>query len=157
MASRYPKTLNVLRKHVAEIGAHRQTTIEIVTSIAGMNPERLCQELFDTVMEQAPIEDLDTDVLLELILRGYEVGHLQQLPKLHRLARKIEAVHRAGKHLCSETNGGWPTTQARNTDRSNERGAFTHQAATEKASPDDPKLLGAGVALKRHPDGIKVR
>lgn len=37
---------------------------------------------------QTSIEELDTDVLLELILRGYDVGHLQQLPKLHRLARK---------------------------------------------------------------------
>lgn len=45
--------------------------------------------------QHTPIEELDTDVLLELILQGYDVGHLQQLPKLHRLARKIEAVHRA--------------------------------------------------------------
>lgn len=30
--------------------------------------------------QQTPIEELDTDMLLELILQGYDVGHLQQLP-----------------------------------------------------------------------------
>ncbi|RBP27586.1 regulator of cell morphogenesis and NO signaling [Marinobacter pelagius] len=44
--------------------------------------------------QQPPIEELDTDVLLELILRGYDAAHLAKLPELHRLARKIEAVHR---------------------------------------------------------------
>lgn len=46
-------------------------------------------------MEQTPIEELDTDVLLELISRGYDAGHMKKLPEIHRLARKIEAVHRA--------------------------------------------------------------
>ncbi|MEP1217069.1 MAG: hemerythrin domain-containing protein [Marinobacter sp.] len=45
--------------------------------------------------QQTPAEKLDTDALLDLILRGYDAAHLEQLPKLHRLARKIEAVHRA--------------------------------------------------------------
>lgn len=49
--------------------------------------------------EQTPAEELDTDVLLELILRGYDVAHLEQLPKLHRLARKIEAVHRTNPNV----------------------------------------------------------
>lgn len=35
--------------------------------------------------QQTPAERLDTDVLLELILRGYDVAHLEQLPRLHRL------------------------------------------------------------------------
>jgi regulator of cell morphogenesis and NO signaling len=45
--------------------------------------------------QQTPIEELDTDALLEIILRGYDAGHMAKLPELHRLARKIEAVHRA--------------------------------------------------------------
>lgn len=45
--------------------------------------------------QQTPIEELDTDALLEIILRGYDAGHLAKLPEIHRLARKIEAVHRA--------------------------------------------------------------
>jgi regulator of cell morphogenesis and NO signaling len=44
---------------------------------------------------QTSVEELDTDVLLELILQGYDAGHMAKLPELHRLARKIEAVHRA--------------------------------------------------------------
>ena len=95
LASRCPQTLEVFRKHVPEIDAHRQTTIDIVAAIAGVEPQRLCQELFDTVMAQTPIEEMDTDVLLELISRGYDARNLEQLPRLHRLARKIEAVHRA--------------------------------------------------------------
>lgn len=95
LASRCPQTLDIFRRYVPEIEAHRQTTVDIVASIADVEPKRLCQELFDTVMEQTPIEELDTDVLLELILRGYDAGHLVKLPEIHRLARKIEAVHRA--------------------------------------------------------------
>jgi regulator of cell morphogenesis and NO signaling len=95
LVSRCPRTLEVFRKYVPEIDAHRQTTVDIVASIADADPQRLCQELFDTVMEQTPIDELDTDVLLELISKDYDADHLQQLPRLHRLARKIEAVHRA--------------------------------------------------------------
>ncbi|MFO7529495.1 MAG: hemerythrin domain-containing protein [Marinobacter sp.] len=99
LVSRCPQTLAVFRKHVPEIEAHRLTTVDIVASIANVEPKRLCQELFDTVMEQTPIEELDTDLLLELILRGYDAGHLGKLPEIHRLARKIEAVHRANPEV----------------------------------------------------------
>lgn len=95
LVGRCPQTLDVFRKHVPEIEAHRLTTVDIVASIAGIEPKRLCQELFDTVMEQTPIEELDTDVLLELISRGYDARHIEKLPEIHRLARKIEAVHRS--------------------------------------------------------------
>jgi regulator of cell morphogenesis and NO signaling len=99
LASRCPQTLEVFRRYVPKIDAHRQTTVETVASIADIKPERLCQELFDTVMEQTPIEDLDTDVLLEIISRGYDVRHLAKLPEIHRLARKIEAVHRSNSDV----------------------------------------------------------
>lgn len=95
LAGRCPQTLDVFRKYVPEIDAHRETTVEIVASIAGVEPKQLCQELFDTVIAQTPIEELDTDFLLELILNGYDARHLAKLPEIHRLARKIEAVHRA--------------------------------------------------------------
>lgn len=45
--------------------------------------------------QQTPIEEVDTDVLLELISQGYDAEHLAKLPEIHRLARKIEAVHRS--------------------------------------------------------------
>lgn len=95
LASRCPQTLDVFRKYIPEIESHRLTTVDIVASIADVEPKRLCQELFDTVMEQTPIEELDTDLLLELISRGYDAGNMEKLPEIHRLARKIEAVHRA--------------------------------------------------------------
>ncbi|SFR56518.1 regulator of cell morphogenesis and NO signaling [Marinobacter daqiaonensis] len=95
LASRCPKTLEVFRRYMPEAENHRQATLDMVASIAGVDQEALCRELFDTVMEQTPLEELDTDVLIELILQGYDAGHLEQLPKLHRLARKIEAIHRA--------------------------------------------------------------
>lgn len=95
LVSRCPQTLDVFRKYVPDIDDRSQTTVEIIAATADRDREPLCQELSDTVMEQTPIEALDTDMLLELILRGYDAGHLEQLPKLHRLARKIEAVHRA--------------------------------------------------------------
>jgi len=94
-----PQTVDILSKYVPDLDANRQATVEAVASIADINPDQLCQELFDTVMEQTPIEALDTDVLLELIIRGYDVGHVEQLSKLHRLARKIEAVHRTHRDV----------------------------------------------------------
>lgn len=99
LASRCPQTLDVFRKYVPEIDAHRQTTVETVASIANIEPKQLCQQLFDTVMEQTPIEDLDTDVLLNLISRRYDASHLAKLPEIHRLARKIEAVHRSSPEV----------------------------------------------------------
>ncbi|MCL1477466.1 MULTISPECIES: hypothetical protein [unclassified Marinobacter] len=94
-----PQTVDISSKYVPDLGANRQATVEAVATIADINPDQLCQELFDTVMEQTPIEALDTDVLLELIIRGYDVGHVEQLSKLHRLARKIEAVHRTHRDV----------------------------------------------------------
>lgn len=99
LVTRCPQTLDVFRKYVPEIESHRQTPVDIVASIADVEPKQLCQELFDTVMEQTPIEDLDTDMLLELILKGYDAGHLAKLPEIHRLARKIEAVHRSSPEV----------------------------------------------------------
>lgn len=46
-----------------------------------------------------PLEELDTDSLRKLITDEYEAVHLDQLPKLHRLARKIETVHRTSPDL----------------------------------------------------------
>lgn len=99
LASRCPQTLDVFRRYVPQIDNQREATIDMVASIADVEPEQLCQELFDTVMEQTSIEELDTDVLLELILRGYDAAHLAKLPELHRLARKIEAVHRVSPEV----------------------------------------------------------
>lgn len=95
LVGRYPQTLAVLRKYVPEIEAHHQTTIDVAASIANIAVERLCQELFDTMMAQTSVDELDTDLLLELIVRGYDAGHMAKLPKIHRLARKVEAIHRA--------------------------------------------------------------
>ncbi|MGQ7271123.1 hemerythrin domain-containing protein [Marinobacter nauticus] len=95
LASTCPETLDVFRRYVPHIENHRLATVAMVASIANVDPGKLCQELFDTVMERTSIEELDTDVLLELILRGYDAAHLAKLPEIHRLARKIEAVHRA--------------------------------------------------------------
>lgn len=94
VVSRCPDALNVLEKHMPEVDAHRQATLEMVASLAGVNQEILCQEIFDVMMAETPLEDVDTDVLLELIQRGYDIENLKQLPRLHRLARKIEAIHR---------------------------------------------------------------
>jgi regulator of cell morphogenesis and NO signaling len=44
--------------------------------------------------DDQPLENLETDRLLELITEKYDSKHMEQLPQLHRLARKIEVVHR---------------------------------------------------------------
>jgi regulator of cell morphogenesis and NO signaling len=94
LAQRYPETVPVFRQYLPELDNVQALTVRAAAAQADIEPKRLCQALFDKVMEQTPIDDLDTDVLLELILRGYDTGHLARLSVLHRLARKIEAVHR---------------------------------------------------------------
>jgi len=64
LASKCPETLDVFRRYVPHIDKHRQATVDMVASISNVEPGQLCQELFDTVMEQTSVEELDTDVLM---------------------------------------------------------------------------------------------
>jgi len=95
MTDRCPETLAVLHKYAPDINEQSQQTIKAVAESTGTPPRELCRDLFDKFMEQQPLEDMDTDLLLEMIVNAYDIKHLEQLPQLHRLARKIEAVHRA--------------------------------------------------------------
>src|SRR5690554_4263312 len=95
LASKCPETLDVFRRYVPHIENHGLATVDMVAAISNVEPGQLCQELFDTVMEQTSIEELDTDILREPILRGYDPAHLAKLPETHRLARNIETVHTA--------------------------------------------------------------
>lgn len=45
-------------------------------------------------LDNQSLDDLDTDGLLNLITEEYDNKHMEQLPQLRRLARKIEVVHR---------------------------------------------------------------
>ena len=99
VVSRCPSTLDIFRKYMPDIDKHSQTTIEAVATTADEPAKQLCRELFDTLMAETPIDDLDTDVLLEMVINRYEARHLEQLPKLHRLARKIETVHRTNPEV----------------------------------------------------------
>jgi len=54
----------------------------------------LCRALFDVYMAVNPLEDMPSAELLALIARDYVAVREEELAKLHRLARKIEAVHR---------------------------------------------------------------
>ncbi|PSF07136.1 hypothetical protein C7H09_10055 [Marinobacter fuscus] len=92
---RCPETLSVFRKYVPDIPEDSPVTVKALAEESGAAPQALCRDLFDVYMEHNPLEDLDTDLLLKLIAENYDARHLEELPKLHRLARKIEAVHRA--------------------------------------------------------------
>lgn len=54
----------------------------------------LCRALFDVYMAVNPLEDMPSTELLALLARDYVAVREEELAKLHRLARKIEAVHR---------------------------------------------------------------
>lgn len=73
----------------------RSKTVQQAAAQAGIAGKTLCRQLFDVCMEHKPLEDMETDTLLELLSTEYDAVHAEQLPALHRLARKIEAVHRA--------------------------------------------------------------
>lgn len=46
------------------------------------------------VLASLQLNDLETDEILEVIKGDYVTKHFEILPKLHRLARKVEAIHR---------------------------------------------------------------
>lgn len=95
LVGRCPATLAVFRNYLPDIDEGSDRTIRNVAEACYIEPQYLCRDLFDVYMDQNPLEDLDTDTLLELITEHYDAEHLAELPRLHRLARKIEAVHRA--------------------------------------------------------------
>jgi regulator of cell morphogenesis and NO signaling len=90
-----PELSSVFEEYGLNPVQHSESTIHEAAGKTSVEPKVLCQRLFDVYMEHKPLEELDTDSLLELIADEYEATHLAQLPKLRRLARKIEAVHRA--------------------------------------------------------------
>lgn len=54
----------------------------------------LCRALFDVYMAANPLEEMPSEKLLALIVRDYVEWQDEELSKLHRLSRKIEAIHR---------------------------------------------------------------
>jgi len=94
LVGRCPATLTVFRNYLPTINEDSDRTIKNVAEACSAEPQYLCRDLFDVYMDHNPLEDLDTDTLLELITEHYDAEHLAQLPRLHRLARKIEAIHR---------------------------------------------------------------
>ena len=94
LVSQCPETSTVFELIGVNPTQHSDDTIVEAAQRGGVEPAKLCQQLFDVYMEHKPLETLETDVLLKIVAEQYQAVHLDQLPKLHRLARKIEAVHR---------------------------------------------------------------
>jgi|SRR5690554_471222 len=95
MINQCPQTSAVFQNHSLDISNDHNKTVQEAAAKAGIPGKTLCRELFDVCMEHKPLEQMETDTLLELLDTEYYTVHLEQLPALHRLARKIEAVHRA--------------------------------------------------------------
>lgn len=99
LISQCPEISAVFKEYGLDPALHSDSTMHEVAEKTSVEPRVLCQRLFDVYMEHKPLEELDTDSLLELITDEYEAAHLAQLPKLRRLARKIEAVHRTNPNV----------------------------------------------------------
>ncbi|MBQ0834618.1 hemerythrin domain-containing protein [Marinobacter sp.] len=95
MVKQCPETSAVFRNYSLDVSSDRDKTVQEAAAKAGVPGKTLCRQLFDVCMEHKPLEEMETDTLLELLHTEYDAAHLEQLPALHRLARKIEAVHRA--------------------------------------------------------------
>lgn len=95
MIKQCPETSAVFQRYSLDVSHDHSKTVQEAAAHAGIAGTTLCRQLFDVCMEHKPLEDMETDALLELLSTEYDAAHLQQLPALHRLARKIEAVHRA--------------------------------------------------------------
>lgn len=95
MIRQCPETSEVFQSYSLDVSHDQDKTVQQAAAQAGIAGRTLCRQLFDVCMEHKPLEDMETDTLLELLHTEYDAVHREQLPALHRLARKIEAVHRA--------------------------------------------------------------
>lgn len=95
MIEQCPETSSVFQSYSLDVREDHSKTVHQAAAQAGIAGKTLCRQLFDVCMEHKPLEDMETDTLLELLSTEYDAVHAEQLPALHRLARKIEAVHRA--------------------------------------------------------------
>ncbi|GGE58230.1 iron-sulfur cluster repair protein YtfE [Streptosporangium jomthongense] len=95
MIKQCPETFTVFQTYSLNMNTDRDKTVQEAAAQAGVPGKTLCRQLFDVCMEHKPLEEMETDTLLELLHTEYDAANLEQLPALHRLARKIEAVHRA--------------------------------------------------------------
>ncbi|NWO08809.1 MAG: hemerythrin domain-containing protein [Alteromonadaceae bacterium] len=99
MISQCPETSEVFQSYNLDVSEDRSKTVQQAAAQAGIAGRTLCRQLFDVCMDHKPLEDLETDTLLELLHTEYDAVHQEQLPALRRLARKIETVHRASPDL----------------------------------------------------------
>lgn len=99
MVKQCPETSAVFRNYSLDVTSDQDKTVQEAAAKAGVPGKTLCRQLFDVCMEHKPLEDMETDTLLELLHTEYDAAHQEQLPALHRLARKIEAVHRASPEV----------------------------------------------------------
>lgn len=95
MIKQCPETSEVFQSYSLDVKQDQDKTVQQAAAHAGIAGRTLCRQLFDVCMEHKPLEDMETDTLLELLHTEYDAVHQEQLPALRRLARKIEAVHRA--------------------------------------------------------------
>lgn len=101
LVGRHPQPLDEFLKYVLEIEVHRAINNE--TEASDAEPMRMYQELFNTAEEQAPVEALDSDVLLELILQGYDVGHFA------KLSSPLRSKLSSGRVLMFQKAFHWPS------------------------------------------------
>jgi regulator of cell morphogenesis and NO signaling len=94
LIARFPETKNVFKKYGVDLTVCGGYTIKQVAESHKLAHAELCQSLFDNCIQFHPLEDYDADTLLAILQEHYQSPHLQELPELHRLARKIEVVHR---------------------------------------------------------------
>ncbi|MFE8071038.1 hemerythrin domain-containing protein [Marinobacteraceae bacterium S3BR75-40.1] len=94
LISRCPATRDVFKARLPKPERLGDLTLKQFAQRSEGEAGYLYRDLFDVYLQHHPLEELDTDVLLDILKKEYDASHLQQLPRVHRLARKIEALHR---------------------------------------------------------------
>ncbi|HVZ09693.1 iron-sulfur cluster repair di-iron protein [Rhodopila sp.] len=96
IAATLPGATAVFRRTKLDFCCGGRASLAAAAAAKGLDLTRLEAELADLVAAARPAEPpVETDALIDRILTRFHDVHRRELPELTRLARRVEAVHRA--------------------------------------------------------------
>jgi regulator of cell morphogenesis and NO signaling len=95
VAVQLPGATAIFRRLKLDFCCGGQVSLALSAQARGLDLAALLAELGGLQRSAAPVPPSDPSALIDYILERYHALHREQLPELIRMARRVEAVHRA--------------------------------------------------------------